>query len=91
MIMLIPYVWVGENRYRRLPWSVEMPMAEHAIRREAFRQTHSRLQIETVKKSDGSFVRDNKGDIILIDKNSHQRWGYIKEQRCQTLNLRTIL
>lgn len=89
--MYEPYVWIGENKFRRLQESLELFPAEHAIRREAFRRTHQRMQIETIKKSDGSFVRDQKGNIILIDKNSHRRWGYIKEQPCQTLKLRITL
>lgn len=89
MIMHVPYVWVGDNRFHRLDWSFDLFPAEHAIRREAMRRSRANLRIETIKKSDGSFVRNEKGDIILIDKNSHQRWGYIKEIRCQTLKLRT--
>ena len=90
MIMLVPYIWIEGNRYRRLDWSLEMPIAEHAIKREAFKRTQQRLLIETVKKEDGSFVRDYKGDIILIDKNSHRLWGFIKETPCQTLKQLTI-
>lgn len=91
MIMYTPYVWIGDNFFRRLPESLDFFPAEHAIRREAFRRTHQKMQIETIKKPDGSFVRNQKGDIILIDKNSHQRWGYIREQPCQTLKLQTTL
>lgn len=90
MIMHVPYVWIGDNFYRRLPESLDLLPAEHAIRREAFRRTHCQLCIEAVKREDGSFVRNKNGDIILIDKNSHQRWGYIKEIPCQTLKLRMI-
>lgn len=61
--------------------------AEHAIRKEVNRLTHGRVVVAKVPTANGDFVRDCKGNIILIDTFTHRRWGYIEEKPCPQLML----